>query len=184
MTKQQKVLLGILGVFVLFIFYKYFYNPIGLKVSKVKNELATKQAKLTVARERANRLDELKADYELLKVKVEKAEKKLPREKEIPRLLREVTGAGRKFKIDISGFEPRPEEPQEYYISHPFEMSLETQYHNLANFLAEIGQLERIFHIRNLSLIPTLESESQKLKGITAGFQLYTYTFKEKVEGK
>jgi len=182
MTKQQKVMLGILGVLVFFIFYKYVYGPLGLKLKKVNNELVTKQAKLTVARERANRLGQLKTDYELLKVKVAEAEKKLPREKEIPRLLRDITSAGRKFKIDISDFRPRAEEHQEYYISHPFLITLETNYHNLAYFLAEVGQYERIFHVRNLSLTPIMEKEEKKLKGISADFQLYTYTFKEKEE--
>ncbi|NIM03829.1 type 4a pilus biogenesis protein PilO, partial [bacterium] len=101
MTKQQKILLGILGVLVFFMFYKYLYGPLGLKLKKAKEELVTKEAKLTIARARANRLDQLMSDYELLRVKVAEAEKRLPREKEIPRLLRDVTGAGRKFKIDI-----------------------------------------------------------------------------------
>jgi len=179
MTKQQKVMLGILGVLVFFMFYKYVYGPLDLKLEKVKNELVAKRAKLAVARERADRLDQLKTDYELLKVKVEEAEKKLPREKEIPRLLRDITNAGRKFKVDISDFQPRTEEPQQYYISHPFRMTLETNYHNLAHFLAEIGQYERIFHVRNLSLTPIVEKEGEKLSGISADFQLYTYTFKE-----
>ncbi|MFB0527738.1 MAG: type 4a pilus biogenesis protein PilO [bacterium] len=182
MTKQQKVLLGILGVLVFFMFYKYVYGPLGLKLKKEKNELITKQTKLTVARARADRLDQLKTDYELLRVDVAEAEKKLPREKEIPRLLRDITGAGRKFKIDISDFRSRVEEPQEYYISHPFLITLETNYHDLAYFLAEIGQYERIFHIKNLGITPILENEGEKLKGVSADFQLYTYTFKEKKE--
>jgi len=181
MTKQQKVLMGILGVLVFFMFYKYVYGPLGLKLKKVKNELTTKQTKLTLAKARANRLDQLKTDYELLKVKVAEAEKKLPREKEISRLLRDITSAGRKFKIDISDFRPRAEEQQEYYISHPFLITVDTNYHNLARFLAEIGQYERIFHIKNLSVTPILEDE-KKLKGISTDFQLYTYTFKEKEE--
>jgi len=182
MTKQQKVLSGILGFLVFFMFYKYVYSPLGLKLKRVKNELVTNRAKLAVAREKAGRLDELKGDYEALKVKVEKAEEKLPREKEIPRLLREITNAGGKFKIDISNFQPRPEEPQKYYISHPFLISVESNYHNLAYFLTEIGQYERIFHVRNLGITPVLEKEGEKLKGISTDFQLYTYTFKEKQE--
>ncbi|MDH5173626.1 MAG: type 4a pilus biogenesis protein PilO [Elusimicrobiota bacterium] len=181
MTKQQKVLLGIMGVLVFFMFYKYVYGPLGIKLKKVKDELVTKQARLTIARARANRLDQLKTDYELLKIKVAEAEKKLPREKEIPRLLRDITSAGRKFKIDIADFRPRKEEQQEYYVSHPFLITLDTSYHNLAYFLAEIGQYERIFHIKNLGLTPILEKEN-KLKGVAADFQLYTYTFKEKKE--
>lgn len=174
--------MGILGALAFFMLYKYAYGPLGLKLRKVKNELVTKRAKLTVARERASRLDELRADYEGLKTMVEKAEKKLPREKEIPRLLRDITSAGRKFKIDISNLQPRGEEPQNYYISYPFIITLDTKYHNLGQFLAEIGQYERIFHVRNLSLTPILENEGEKLKGITADFQLYTYTFKEEKE--
>lgn len=181
MTKQQKVLLFILGGLVFFMFYKYLYGPLGLKLKKVKDELVTKEAKLTIARARANRLDQLMSDYELLRVKVAEAEKRLPREKEIPRLLRDVTSAGRKFKIDIADFRPRKEEEQEYYVSHPFLITLDTGYHNLANFLAEIGQYERIFHIKNLGLTPIL-GEGDKLKGVAADFQLYTYTFREKEE--
>jgi len=179
MTKQQKVMLGILGLLVFFMFYKYAYGPLDLKLKKVKKELVAKRAKLEVARERANRLDQLKTDYELLKAKVEEAEKRLPREKEIPRVLREITDSGRKFKVDISDFHPRAEELKQYYISHPFRMTLETNYHNLAYFLAEIGQYQRIFHVRNLSLTPIVEKEEEKLKGVLADFQLYTYTFKE-----
>jgi type IV pilus assembly protein PilO len=182
MTKQQKVMLGIFGFLVFFMFYKYAYGPLGLKLKKVKNELVTNRAKLAVARERAHRLDQLKTDYDVLKIKVEKAEEKLPREKEIPRLLRDITDAGGKFKVDISNFQPRAEEPQKYYISHPFLMTVESNYHNLAYFLAEIGQYERIFHVRNLGITPIVEKEGEKLKGISTDFQLYTYTFKEKEE--
>ena len=182
MTKQQKIMLGILGAIVFFMFYKYAYGPLDLKLKKVKNELVAKRAKLAVARERANRLSELKTDYELLKVEVEKAEKKLPREKEIPRLLREITDAGRKFKIDIPNFQPRTEEQEKYYLSHPFAMTIVTNYHDLAYFMAEIGQYERILHVRNLSLTPMAQKEGEKLRSISADFQLYTYTFKEKEE--
>ncbi|MFB0527166.1 MAG: type 4a pilus biogenesis protein PilO [bacterium] len=186
MTKQQKIMLGILVVIVFFMFYKYAYGPLEIKLKKVKNELVAKREKLAVTRERAGRLDQLKTDYELLKVKVEEAEKKLPREKEIPRLLREITDAGRKFKIDIPNFQPRTEEQQKYYISHPFAMTIQTKYHDLAYFLAEIGQYERILHVRNLRLAPMARKEGEKLRGISADFQLYTYTFKEeeKVESK
>jgi type IV pilus assembly protein PilO len=179
MTRQQKLMLVILGGLVFFIFYKYAYAPLGLKLKKVENEVVTKQAKLRVTRERAGRLDQLRTDYKLLEVKVEEAEKKLPREKEIPGLLREITDAGREFKIDVSNLQPRTQEPQQYYICHPFGMTLETNYHNLAYFVTEIGQLERIFHIRNLSLKAMLDDKGEKLKGISASFELYTYTFKE-----
>ena len=178
MTRQQKLMLGLFGVLIFFMFYKYAYSPLELKLKKVRNEVVAKRAKLVVAREKAHRLDELTTDYELLKVKVEEAEKKLPRQKEIPRLLREITNAGREFKIDISNFQPQAEEPQQYYISHPFGLTLETNYHNLAYFLTEIGQFERIFHVRNLNLKAIFENQGEKLKGVSASFQLYTYTFK------
>lgn len=171
--------MGILGVLVFFMFHKYTYRPLEVKLKKVKNEVVTKQARLKVAREKADRLDQLKADYELLRIRVEEAEKRLPREKEIPRLLREITNAGRDFKIDISNLQPQAEEPQQYYILHPFGMTLDTNYHSLAYFLTEIGQLERIFHVRNLSLKAILEDEGKKLKSISANLQLCTYTFKE-----
>ncbi|MFW6134266.1 MAG: type 4a pilus biogenesis protein PilO, partial [Elusimicrobiota bacterium] len=68
------------------------------------------------------------------------------------------------------------EQSRDYYMIHPYGMQLQSDYHTLGNFFAEIGQMDRVFNIKNLSMNLSGEESEKKL---SSGFSILTYTFKQ-----
>jgi len=178
-TKQQKVMLAVVALIGFFVFYKRAFAPLGKKAKQYKEEIRKKQQRLAHIRAKIAMLDELEREYEDLKKEVEIAEKKLPRRKEIPELLRSITDIGRKYGIDIDNFRPAGSSTKGNYTEHYFAMNIKSTYHKIASFFAEIGQQERIMNVKDLILNPkkpTLEDPTD----MQANFTLVVYTFKGK----
>lgn len=176
-TKQQKIALVIIGLVVLFIFYKKFYEPKVEQIQNLEAEISQKEAKLQRVKQRASRLEQLRLEFEALKGELAEAEQKLPRTKEISTLLRDITRTGQKYKIKFLSITPQQEIPQEYFIEIPIQMNIDSSYHSLGLFIAEIGQFERIINIYDLVMRrkdPTEEDPSDT----NASFKLVTYVFK------
>ncbi len=171
-TKQQKIMLGFLSIIAIFVVYKQIYVPVGGKIKRAEKNLSEKEKKLDEARMKAGMLPQLKKEYRSLEEEVKKAERKLPRKKELPSLIRNITDSSGRYKVYISNIQPQKPEDKQLYLSHPFLVSLDADYHDLAFFLTEIGKYERIFNIKNL----VLKTAGEK---ISANFTLYTYTSKE-----
>ncbi|RLD18426.1 MAG: hypothetical protein DRI36_01455 [Caldiserica bacterium] len=178
-TQQQKIMLAILGVIGLFVFYKRAFAPLGKKAKQYKEEIRKKEQRLAHIRAKIARFDELMREYEELKKEVEIAEKKLPRKKEIPKLLKNITDIGRKYGIDIDNFRPAGSSTKQSYTEHYFAISIKSTYHKIASFFAEIGQQERIMSIKDLILNPKNPTPEDPTD-MQANFTLVVYTFKGK----
>ena len=176
-TKQQKILMGVLLLAGLYVFYSRFLKPQGMQLKSLEQEVSQKESKLELVKERASKLDQLKIDFEFLKKELSLAEQKLPKRKEISALLRKVTSSGQKFKINFLSFSPQAEVSQTYFIKIPINLNVSTYYHSLGLFLAELGQLERIVKVNNLNIMAKNPTDGDPTN-ISANFQLITYIFK------
>ena len=176
-TKQQKILIGILLLAGLYVFNSRFLKPQGIRLKDLEQEVSQKESKLQLVKQRASKLDQLKLDFEFLKKELSSAEQKLPKRKEISELLRKITRAGQKFKIDFLSISPQSEIIQTYFIKIPINLNISTYYHSLGLFLAELGQFERIVKVNNLNITAKQPMDGDPTN-INADFQLITYIFK------
>ncbi|MCK4532337.1 type 4a pilus biogenesis protein PilO [bacterium] len=176
-TKQQKVLVGVLLLAGMYVFNSRFLRPQGMQLKNLEQEVSQKESKLQLVKQRASKLDQLKLDFEFLKKELSAAEQKLPKRKEISALLRKITRSGQKFKINFLSISPQAEISQTYFIKIPISVSVSTYYHSLGLFLAELGQLERIVKVNNLNIMAKSPTEGDPTN-ISANFQLTTYIFK------
>ena len=76
--------------------------------------------------------------------------KQLPREKEIPSLLRDIYTLGRKSGIEFKTFEPQNVRNQNLYAELPIRLQIEGTYHEVGVFFDRIGKMNRIVNISNL----------------------------------
>jgi len=178
-TNQQKVMLVILGIIGLIVFYKRAFAPLGKKAKKYQEEIREKEQRLANIKRKIANLAQLEAEYKELKKEVEIAEKKLPRKKELPELIRSITDIGKKYGIDIDNFRPAgmSTPPGKNYIEYRFTLNLKSSYHRLAAFFTDICQQDRIININNLTLSPKTPTPDDP-SDIQANFTLVVYTFK------
>jgi len=176
LTKQQKILIVIIVALVLWLYFSQLLNPLNKKLAKLKNEIAQQETKLIDAKNTAKRLPQLQAELQASQEELLIAEKKLPRSKEVPSLIRSITKSGREYAIDITNLSPRAPISHEYFQEFHYGMNITTNYHKLARFFGDICQYERILKVQDISMNGRNPTEGDP-STITTSFTLVTYAY-------
>ena len=100
----------------------------------------------------AEQMPDRKKDVEELDRQLKMAITRLPDEKEIPELLSSISNLGRDSGLDILVFRQKPEAYQEFYAEVPVEMQVRGGYHQVAQFLDQVGKLDRIVNVSDISI--------------------------------
>jgi len=133
-----------------------------LAIIRVKKKLKTFQAELK----------QLEKNFNI-------ALKKLPDSKEIPTLLFNISEIGKKYNLDFLNFRPGKVTKKEFFGQIPISLRLIGSYHDIAKFLWEISNLQRIVKVKSLTLVPGRNNI------LTFNGELETYIFlKEKLNAK
>ena len=152
---------AILFVAGLWAYWKYLYNPIKSEIARLDQDLAQKQSQLETTRQAAQELEILEAEFKIIELEALEMEKKLPKTKDLPKLIRDITKIMEKNKLSVTSFAPGRESPKTYFSEIPISLQVTGNFHNIAGFLADIGQYERVINTFDLVLtarIPTKES--------------------------
>lgn len=159
------------------IFYSALYKPLSNKIGEERKKLQEKQVKLDEAQKIAQQLDKLQKDNRKLEYELKESAKRLPREKEIPDLLRQITNLGNKTRVDFIYFKPQSVEARGFYKEVPIRVNVRSTYHNLGIFLTELGQLERIVNTSDVQIQPLVGKKGES--SISSTFLITTFTFTE-----
>src|SRR3989338_7961280 len=155
--KQLKNLLIIIPVVfaaAVFGYYKYLLLPLEQKETAVIQDVENIEREYQESQGRASRLPRLEQEIRVLNMEILEMQKKLPHDKDVPGLIRLLSERMLFYGIQWKRLEPGAQAAKEYYIEHTYKIPFSASYHNLARFLAEIGQMERIFATRLSSLKP------------------------------
>ncbi|HET7553229.1 MAG TPA: type 4a pilus biogenesis protein PilO [Gemmatimonadaceae bacterium] len=105
----------------------------------------------------------------------------IPSGNEVPALLEQVSTAARRVGLDVASVDPQPVVPGTGYDTYRYGMSIIGGYHELAEFFANVGSLNRIILPINVSLDVSTNANAQKTRRsgdgavIEARFQLQTF---------
>ncbi|MEW5766557.1 MAG: type 4a pilus biogenesis protein PilO [bacterium] len=189
--KNQPLMVGIGGVLLLgvIIYFAYMYTPLGvtrpawwqfaIKIDNLEKERERKQIKLDEAERVAESLPQLKKRHEELQEQLAYAQEKMPKEKEMPELLRRVTEAADQSDLDIHLFHPEEIETKETYIEVPIKMEVSGTYHNLGSFLSQVGSLPRIVTPNKLKIEEVTPAAENAYATVRAELIISTFVFKE-----
>lgn len=177
--KEQKVALAILGVIGLYMLYSNFFAPMSGNIARAEENLASKETELAEMRSRAAEIDVLKKELSLYEKLLSETEEKLPVTEELPEFIRAITSLASRYGMDMSVLTMVGVQQREFYNTHIYGMNLLSDYHNLARFFTELGQMERIMGIRNLALLPMGDDDGGGGLLLQANFELLAYTFKK-----
>jgi type IV pilus assembly protein PilO len=176
-TQQNLIALLIGFIVVVFLYYKFLIVPLDNKYADSIDNLKQAQGRLTDMKRRALELPKLQSEMKQLESEVSDLEKRLPKDKEIPGLLRTITKTGQRFQLRINTITPGAIVNAATYNEVPFQISAQGTYHNIANFFSEIGQDSRILSIKDVNytaLAPTKDNANT----VNIIFTLIAYTFK------
>lgn len=175
--QQKQVLFAVmLAVGFPYVWWTYLMSPTLAKIKVTTEENRKLEDELESLKRTAARLGALEKERDALLVEVGKAEKKLPKERNLEEIIRLVTEQSQRNKIFINTFSPEGERPQNYFVEIPFGITFTANFNSLGRFLAVLGQQERIMAARNVTL--SFSANPQRGHTVTGSFSLLSYIFK------
>lgn len=176
LSKQQQQYLGVGAVLFVVgagVYIKFFWLPISNKMADLTDQIAQTEAKIAKAEAQASRLTRLQAELATLNQQAGEAEKRLPKEKDVPDVLVTLSKLAERNRVSIQGFAPGPQKKQQYFVELAYPMSIRGTYHNIGRFLASIALETRIFNVKDV-VYPAADSSGE----MSVTFTLITYQYK------
>jgi type IV pilus assembly protein PilO len=169
--KTQKVIFFFfILIIVLVAFFYLVYRPSHTKIKQLSARRDSLQIEVQKAEAARARLPELQAKIARLEIEWEKAKEMLPKEKEIPSLIQQISNSGAKAGTSFILFKPSGPQPQANYQEIPVQIKVACGYHQLGKFLSNIGNLARIVNV------PTIKIKTGDERSVEAELRAITYT--------
>ena len=169
---------GILALVVLLIIGGYWqlsYKKKQIRIKVLQGQLSQLNTELQNLRAIEKKLPEFKSMIVDLQDQLSVARAQLPLEKEIPKLLNDISDFGKKSGMEFISFRPGTERPKGFYTEVPMTLAIKGPFHNLAGFLDEISHYKRIIKVSNLSIGGAVEKEGYVVVRSTAQATTYRY---------
>jgi len=150
------------------------------EMATIKSDIKKLEDQIRIARRMEKK--EKKLDLELAKARqdLQFALRLLPTTSEIPSLLRGITKLGNDSNLEFLLFSPKKQVPRQFYVEIPVSIEVKGGYHDVARFFDQIGKLDRIVNIANVSMVP-IQLNSTTLKTSCSAL---TFRFKEQEKVK
>lgn len=173
--RPQKIIFGLVLLAILVAGgYFFLLSPEMVKVAGLRQQRQAKEAEMLQSRALAGSLARFKQEAQALRARLESAKERLPSEREIPGLYRQVSDMAYQTGLAVSLFQPREPATKEIYQEVPISVSAEAGYHQLGTFLERIARLPRIVNLTDVKLTGI----SKPTGTLRADLTLATYVFR------
>jgi type IV pilus assembly protein PilO len=167
------VLIGI-GVLLCTGYYFGSYQTDAHELTRLRAEEANLQRKLSEVRLIAGNIVEFEAEIATLEIKLKKALRQLPNEKQLEVLLTDISNLGKTAGVEIRSFQRQQEIFHDFYAEVPIAIQLDGEYHDIGKFFELLSKLKRIVNMGSLKIGVAKESiDSTRLKvtGVATTFR-------------
>ena len=170
---RMGVLAGI-GVLICAGYFFGFYQDSSQELDRLRSEEANLQRKLSEVRLVAGNIDAFETEITQLKVKLKKALRQLPNEKQLEVLLTDISNLGKTAGVEIRSFQRQPEIFHDFYAEVPISIQLDGEYHDIGKFFELLAKLKRIVNMESIKILvgtESIESTRLKVSGIATTFR-------------
>jgi type IV pilus assembly protein PilO len=161
------VIMGALG---------YFFLISGARADRdaLVQENEVRRAEVLKAKADEANLRPFRAMAEALRKRLDAAKERLPQEREIPQVYRQVSDLAAQSGLGVSLFQPKPPEDREVLTEVPIAITAEGTYHQMGAFLQRVGQMPRIVSLGDFRMLGIDRAPGTVRVELT----LATYTFR------
>ena len=142
------------GLFI-YIYAVYFWMPISAKIGTNSKMVTAMEKDILNAKIQKAKYKDLEAKLASLKTEKEAAQKRLPKDRKLPDLIKTLMVLSRKYKVEIQNITPSGSTKSEYFAKDAYQITARSDYHALGRFLTALGMEERILTMENLVLSGT-----------------------------
>jgi type IV pilus assembly protein PilO len=157
------------------LFFFISYQPNYEKIATLTNQQAKIEQKLKEIRAILQNRPKLQQEVDATKSVFEEASKLLPKDKEIPKLLADISSLGRTAGLDFITFRPQADVPKDFYAEIPIDIDVIGPYHNVGYFFDQVSKLDRIVSVLNVKMGTPKKEGNEML--LNSNCKLITYRF-------
>jgi type IV pilus assembly protein PilO len=170
---RMGILVGI-GALICSGYYFGLYQEVSQELDRLQGEEANLQRKLSEVRLIAGNIDAFEMEISGLKIKLKKALRQLPNEKQLEVLLTDISNLGKTAGVEIRSFQRQEEIFHDFYAEVPISIVLDGQYHDIGKFFELLSSLKRIVNMGSLKVVisrESLESTFLKVTGVATTYR-------------
>ncbi len=157
------------------LFFFLFFQPNATKISALNTQKDGLNKEIADLKAKQNDLPRLRRELAESEKLFNEAAVLLPKEKEIPQLLKDISSLGQNADLEFLTFKPLPDIPKDFYAELPISINVRGPYHNMGSFLDQVSKLGRIVTVSNIKMsTPTLDRGEMLLD---SDCTLVTYRF-------
>ncbi|MEE4164919.1 MAG: type 4a pilus biogenesis protein PilO [Desulfocapsaceae bacterium] len=175
-VKVALLLLLVLAPVALFFFL--FYQPNSDKIAVLEKNRDKLQQEIIDLKQKERDKPKLLAQVAQIEEEFQEAAKMLPKDQEIPKLLKDISALGRNAGLDFLTFVPRPVTPKDFYDEIPVDIDIRGPYHSMGFFFDQVSKLDRIVSVTNTNMTSPQKVQGEML--LSSNCQLMTYRFTNK----
>lgn len=129
-------------------------SPLQEDLRKVEAEEADLKITFEGRQKKAANLNALKQQLEDIKETFGDLLKRLPNRTEVAALLVDISQQGLGAGLEFELFKPGSEQPADFYVELPIQISVVGNYHEFGNFISGVSDLPRIVTNHNVKITP------------------------------
>lgn len=172
----QKVLILVLTILIIGGGYFYFsYRDKNTQIKSLERNIKQMESRLALLKKKSREAKILEADVKKVRKQLQQVSHFLPKEKEIPSLLDSISASGTDAMLDFLLFQPKSENPKDFYTEIPIKIEVRGTYHQVCIFLDKLSHMDRIVSARNLGM-NTVGTEGENVI-LKSKFTAVTYRF-------
>ncbi len=176
LERKVKILLAVVLLLLpVVLFYFLFFQPKQDKITKLQQQKAKLTTEVKKAKIAARNLKKYQDEVAEAQKRFAETAVVLPKRKEIPNLLRNISDLGKGAGLDFLSFKPGSEIPKDFYAEIPVDISIRGPYHNMGYFLDQVSKLDRIVTVNNIKMGSPKKEGGEML--LNSNCRLVTYRF-------
>ena len=133
-------------------YYVVFYGDLASAIQAAKSRETQLSAELAEARKAEFAYQKDLAELTDRQQRQRELNKVLPVTSEYPAFLSAVQNVANVAGVDLIGWTPSPEVPDQYFVRVPMKVEIAGRYHQIAKFFYGVSQLDRIINLENVNL--------------------------------
>ncbi|SDP39952.1 type IV pilus inner membrane component PilO [Desulforhopalus singaporensis] len=174
-NKAKLVILVLIVALPTVAFYFAYYQPNSETIASLERQKANIEKQLAEVKRKAANLEKFEQELAQAQEKFLELAVLLPKEKEIPKLLKDISSLGRTAGLDFNIFKPLPDVPKDFYAEIPISIKVRGPYHNMGFFFDNVSKLERIVSVTNVKMSSPKQEQGEML--LNSDCRLLTYRF-------
>lgn len=183
--KTQKVFLTGIGIFLLVYFWHgKVYQKYENKIHAHAQQYETIRTELKNVEMKFSSLASLKEEHRDLTRRYRAVERLLPEAQNVPDFLAAIHSAALESNSQITEINPLGTHPQDFYNEDSYHVVMNTTFHDLGWFLADVGNFPFIVNVSKLELQEVVSAYAEAVQEkqdytVTVSFKLTTYFVQE-----